>query len=59
MYKVGKDPRDLVQESPIHPTLMYKVPTTESHLAQKGIYLFAIKESIRIFVEDKRIMHHE
>ena len=38
---------------------MYKVPTTESHLAQKGIYLFAIKESIRIFVEDKRNMHHE
>ena len=30
MYKVGKDTWDLVQESPIHLTMMYKVPATES-----------------------------
>ena len=30
MDKVGKDPCDLVQESPIHLTLMYKVLATES-----------------------------
>ena len=59
MYKVGKDPRDLVQESLSHPTLVYKVPTTESHLAQNEIELCAITESICIFVEDKRNMHHE
>lgn len=53
MFKVGKDPRDIVQESLLHPTLVYKVPLTESHLVQNEIGICAITESICIFVADK------
>lgn len=55
MYKVGKNLRDLVQELLSHPTLVYKVPLTESHLVQNEIEIYAITKSICIFVTDKSL----